>query len=146
VSQYDQQAVRTVYQARIPLLPPSANKMYTKTRFGMVPSKEMKVFLSKATIELMRQLPLDFQKPDQNQPHRLVLNIYVPSLYNAGYPKTTKNLFKRKDASNLIKVVEDLIATTIDVDDSCFVSVVANKYHGPDHGFEGIDARLEVLC
>jgi hypothetical protein len=26
------------------------------------------------------------------------------------------------------------------------VSVLVNKYHGPDHAREGIDIRLEELC
>lgn len=144
--QYSQQAVRTVFQASLSVLPPSANKMYVKTRNGLIASKEMKVFLNQAGVELMRQIPLDFRRPDQNQPHRLVLDLFLPTLYNAGYPKTTENRFRRRDASNLVKVVEDLTARTLGIDDSCFVSVLVNKYHGPDHAREGLVVRVEVLC
>ena len=144
--EYAQCSTRAVYQANLTILPPSANKMYTKTRNGLIQSKEMKVFLAQASVELLRQLPLSFQTPDQNKPHRLVLDLFLPALYNSGFPKSTPNRYRRRDASNLVKVVEDLISRTVGIDDSCFVSVLVNKYHGPDHAREGIDIRLEELC
>lgn len=134
-----------VFQAKLTILPPSANKMYVKTRNGVVQSKEMKVFLAQASVELLRQLPLSFRKPDQTRPHRLVLDLYLPELYNRGFPRETPNRFKRRDASNLVKVVEDLTARSLGIDDSCFVSVIVNKHHGPEHQFEGLTIRLEVL-
>ena len=134
-----------VFQARLTILPPSANKMYVKTRNGVVQSKEMKVFLAQASVELLRQLPLSFLKPNQNRPHRLVLDLYLPELYNRGFPNGTPNRFKKRDASNLVKVVEDLTARSLGIDDSCFVSVIVNKHHGPEHQFEGLTILLEEL-
>lgn len=144
--EYSQKEARVVFRARLTCLPPSANKMYTKTRNGLVASKEMKVFLHQAGMELLKQIPLTFCTPDQRQPHRMVLDLYLPTLYNSGFPKSTTNRFRKRDASNLVKVVEDLTAKTLGIDDSCFVSVQVNKYHGPEFSREGVDIRVEELC
>jgi len=120
--------------------------MYIKTRRGVFPSKEMVQFLSVSKVELLKQLPYDATPPDSTKPHRLTLGFFLPTLYNAGYPKTTTTRFKRRDTSNLVKVVEDLVARVLGIDDSCFVEGGQAKHHGPDHhGFVGVSIMLEEI-
>lgn len=107
-------------------------------------SKEMTQFKNKAKLQLARQALTMAAELVNNVAYRLVIEFYLPTLYNSGWPKT-KTKYKRRDVSNLIKVTEDLVADCIGVDDSCFLEVRAYKLHGPDHAFEGIKVYLEEL-
>ena len=57
--------------------------------------------------------------------------------------KKANSPYKRKDVSNLIKLVEDVIATAIGIDDSCVLKLDVEKFHGPDHGKVGVQINLE---
>lgn len=127
------------------VLPPSINEAYTKTKFGMVKSAAMKKFLTQARAELLQQVTADIPFFDKARPHRLTLEVFLPALYNKGWPKQTDNRFKRKDASNLVKVVEDLIAEVIGIDDSCFLTSNISKFDGPTWGFEGVKFLVEEI-
>ena len=127
-----------VFEAEISLLPPSVNKMYIYTARGPRPSSEMKLFKTKAALEISRQIRFDIAPPDENKAYHLRIDFFLPSLFNKGWPKKAKTRFKRRDVSNLIKVVEDLVAQGLGIDDSCFTEVSVRKLHGPDHNFTGL--------
>ncbi|MBP72882.1 MAG: hypothetical protein CMA70_04780 [Euryarchaeota archaeon] len=133
---------RVVYRATLSCFPPSANRMYIYTRRGPVASKEMRRFKNQAKVQLAQQSLTSQASVVNNVPYRLVIEVYLPTLYNKHWPKT-KTKYKRRDVSNLIKVTEDLVAECLGVDDSCFLEVTAKKLHGPDYDFEGIKVRLE---
>jgi Holliday junction resolvase RusA-like endonuclease len=102
----------------------------------------MKKFKAKASAELAKQILWDDPPLDQNTPYALRLEFYLPSLFNKGWPKKAKTKYKRKDVSNLIKIVEDLLSWCLGIDDSCFLEVSVQKLDGPTFGFTGIKAKV----
>lgn len=133
------------FKARIELLPPSVNRMYVYTTRGPRPSGEMKKFKAKAASQIAKQVLFDRPPLSSEKPYRLVIDFYLPALYNSGWPKKAKTRFKRRDVSNLIKVVEDVVSACLGIDDSCFTEVHVRKLHGPKHNFEGLDISIYEL-
>lgn len=117
-----------------------------KRRFGVVKSPALESFLSNARAELLRQIGYDMPMFDKTKPHRLTMEMFLPTLYNEGWPGKAKNRFKKRDVTNLIKHAEDLVASVVGIDDSCFVGSVVTKFHGPDHSFVGLRLLLEELA
>lgn len=114
--------------------PPSANKMYTHTAYGPRKSDAMEKFLAQAHLSLGKQLMLSkFYAAGADIPYRLRLRFVFTTLYNAGWPKKAKTLYKKRDVSNLIKVLEDVVAKTTGIDDCNFLEIVASKEQGPDN-------------
>ena len=113
--------------ATIDTFPPSANKMYIRTRHGPVLSSEARKFKSKASIQLLQQWAFS-PKPDPHVAYKLELAFFFPLLENKGWlTGKAKTRFKRKDVTNYIKVLEDIIAKATGVDDSCNMEVVVSK-------------------
>jgi len=134
-----------VFEAKITVLPPSVNKMYVYTKWGPRPSSAMKKFKAKAMAELVKQVPFDSEPLDKNLPYRLSLEFYLPALINKGWPGKAKTRYKRRDVSNLVKVVEDVLAQCLGVDDSCFLEEELKKLDGGIHGFVGIKIKVYEL-
>jgi Holliday junction resolvase RusA-like endonuclease len=107
-------------------LPPSVNRLYEYIRFtdrkGNIRTKRKKSkgadkYVTYASKELAKQW--GFQpKPPEHVPYELVLVFYLPKLENATWPKSA-NRFGKRDVTNLIKLLEDIISTACGVDDSC---------------------------
>lgn len=129
-----------VFQAEIGLLPPSVNKMYVYTTRGPRPSGEMKKFKAKASTQLAKQIDFNAKPLDQNTPYEVFLDFYLPALVNKGWPGKAKTKYKRKDVSNLVKVVEDLLSNCLGVDDSCFLKMTIEKHC--DESFVGVKVRV----
>ena len=134
-----------VFSASISLLPPSVNKMYVYTTRGPRPSAAMRKFRSKAAMELLSQVPFDMDPLNPNKPHKLTIEFYLPVLVNKGWPKKAKTRFRRRDVSNLVKVVEDLVSQALGIDDSCFIRIEISKADGGKHNYEGIKFWIEEL-
>jgi Holliday junction resolvase RusA-like endonuclease len=131
-----------VFQAELTVLPPSVNEMYVYTSRGPRPSGKMKKFKARASIEIAKQVDFAGSPLDENSPYLLKIDYFLPALFNKGFPKKAKTRYKRRDVSNLVKVLEDVLANCLGIDDSCFTEQHVRKLHGPDHDFVGI--RLEV--
>jgi Holliday junction resolvase RusA-like endonuclease len=116
-----------------------------KRRYGVVKSAALESFLAQSRVELLQQVSFDMPTFDRNKPHRLTMEMFLPTLYNAGWPGKAKNRFKRKDVTNLIKHTEDLLAEVVGLDDSCFIGATVSKFHGPAYGFVGVRILLEEL-
>jgi len=102
----------------------------------------MKKFKAKATAELAKQISFGASPLDQNAPYELQLDFYLPVLVNKGWPKKAKTKYKRRDVSNLVKVVEDLLSWCLGVDDSCFLKLTIQKMDGSVSEFTGVKARV----
>lgn len=123
-------------------LPPSVNRMYRSGAFGrQVPTKELSVFKAQTKMKLAKQW-LTVEPPKQDAPYGLTLIFFMPDMQNKGWPKSAKSRFKKRDASNLIKAVEDAISEAIGIDDKNFVGVTVFKKIGVE---PGIDIRIEEL-
>ena len=133
---------KKVFKAEISLLPPSVNRMYVYTTRGPRPSSDMKKFKAKASTQLAKQIPFNAKPLDQNTPYELRMEFHMPALENKGWPKKAKTKYKRRDVSNLIKVVEDLLSWCLGIDDSCFLKVSVQKVDGSISEFIGV--RIEV--
>ena len=134
-----------VFQAELRMLPPSVNEMYVYTSRGPRPSAKMKRFRAKASVEIARQIPFSGSPLDKNKGYRLNVHYYLPSLYNKGWPRKAKTKYKRRDVSNLVKVLEDVVADCLGIDDSCFVEEFIKKHHGPDECFVGIRVSIQEM-
>ena len=117
--------------AVLTMLPPSANKMYVNTSRGPRVSAAAKKFKHAAKVELLKQWAFA-PKFDPDKPHRLTLVFYLEALYNKSWPKQAQRRYKRKDASNLIKVLEDVIAQAIGIDDSSTIELRVRKNEDPE--------------
>ena len=117
-----------------PQQPPSVNRMWINNGFGgKVLSKEsrkfqdsFKMFLSENY--LIENLALE-RGPEVS--YALVIGLVMP-LYNAGYPKKAKTLFRKIDASNYIKLIEDCLRDVTNIEDSQSISVTAHKIHSTE--------------
>lgn len=122
----------------LPLLPPSLNNMYLHIRKDRkiirVLAPEGKRFKKEATAHLVKHYAFELTQFKRNEPHVLFIRLSTPDLYTKGWPKTAENRYKRFDVSNRIKIIEDVLAELMDVDDSNFVLV----------GGEKVDAKVEL--
>jgi len=134
-----------VFEAKITTLPPSVNKMYVHTKWGPRPSAAMKKFKAKAAAELIKQISFDMEPLDKNSPYRLSLEFYLPALVNKSWPGKAKTKYKRRDVSNLVKVVEDVLSRCLGIDDSCFLEEELKKLDGGACGFVGIEIKIYKL-
>ena len=105
----------------------------------------MKQFKAKASMEIAQQIPFDGEPLDGNKPHRLSVYYFLPALFNKGWPSKAKTRFKRRDVSNLVKVLEDVLSECLGIDDSCFTEEYIQKLDGPAHDFVGIRIKIEEL-
>ncbi len=134
--------MKEVFSATISILPPSVNEMYVYTTRGPRPSSKMKKFKAQAGVEIAKQVNFSGEPLDPNKPYRLNVHYYLPSMFNKGWPKKAKTRYKRRDVSNLVKVLEDVVSECLGIDDSCFIEEFVKKHHGPDSDFVGI--RLTI--
>jgi len=102
----------------------------------------MKKFKAKASAQLAKQIDFNAKPLDQNSPYELHLDFYLPALVNKGWPKKAKTKYKRKDVSNLVKVIEDLLSNCLGVDDSCFLKLTLEKHDGSALGFTGVKVHV----
>lgn len=124
-------------KATLRIEPPSVNEMYARTAYGMTASTKTKKFKAKAIVELAKQW-LFCQPLGRNDPHKLTLVFYLPEIENKGWPKSAKTRFKRKDVSNLVKILEDAIVTASGIDDSTTLELHVRKLADPQ------DPRVEI--
>ena len=120
------------FSATLTEFPPSANRLYVRTRRGTILSKEARKFKADATIQLMKKWMFG-PKAEKDRAYRLTLLFYFPKVETAGWPKKAKNRFVKKDVSNLIKVLEDVIAQAVGVDDSNTLEVLVYKKLDPEN-------------
>ena len=133
---------KCLFKATLDVLPPSVNDMYIHTKWGPRPSAKMKKFKAAAKVSIAKQLDFDAEPLDPNEPHIFVVDYYLPALFNKGWPEKAKTRFKRRDVSNLIKVLEDVVAECLGIDDSCFVDERVKKHDGGKEDFVGLNVRI----
>lgn len=127
----------------IPVLPPSTNQAYRYTPRGVLKSRKTRNFETLAKSQLLQYFDFRQEALDENKPALLWLQFRLPALTNASWPGKAKRRYKRRDTSNMIKLVEDIVADCLGVDDSCFVHVVASKCQATALAPEGV--RIKVF-
>lgn len=121
---------------KLPQLPPSSNNMYIKTRGGgRALSPEGKRFREETKTFLSREYSTDLVAMKKDVAYHVWFRFYVPTLYNQGWGSGTAR-FKKFDATNRVKLVEDVLKDICGIDDSQNTIVVAEKVFRETEGVE----------
>lgn len=125
-----------------PWLPPSINHLYGDQTFRG--GRNGKTLMTKRVLtaegrrfkkETLAYIVQNFQPQllffKKNVPYTFYYRFVTPELYTQTWPKKAENRYKRFDASNLVKVLEDVIVDASGVDDSNYLTVVSEKRKGP---------------
>ena len=117
-------------------LPPSVNTLYFNNGHGRSLSTEGRAYKARVIGAIVssaqtHQFPDD---PALKGLKRLGLEIslYLEEVENAGWPGKAKSRYKRVDASNRVKVLEDAVSEALGLDDSCFFQVTVRRGRAPD--------------
>lgn len=97
--------------------------MYTQTSHGPIKSAAMKKFIVDVKSELVKYWAFNATKLNKDKAHVLIVYFYLPKLFTSGWPKKADNRFVRKDLTNMVKVLEDILAEVVGVDDSSTMDV-----------------------
>ncbi len=129
---------------QFPWIPPSVNNLYhdqvvhvggsgrfRKTIIKRVLTDEGKLFKKETLAHLVKSYQPQLRFFKKNMPYVFYYRFIVTELQNKTWPKSAENRYKRFDASNLVKVLEDVIVEASGVDDSNYLTVVSEKRKGP---------------
>lgn len=117
---------------RLPGIPPSANHAYfNHPRGGRVLSKEGKKYKKETSAFIIRRFFNDLSGIKKNHPYGIMFVFHFPNIENKGFKAgTAQTRYKKFDASNRVKLLEDALVTAIDIDDSNFMFIGAMKKAG----------------
>lgn len=123
----------------VPWLPPSTNHAYfTKvTRVGkhMIPiqilTDEGKKFKKETASHLARQHQGSMIYLRKDVPYGIFTVFFFEEIINKGWPKKAATRYKRMDADNRQKLLQDAVATAAGFDDSQFLITGQKKDKGP---------------
>jgi hypothetical protein len=123
----------------LPFIPPSINTAYftVMSRVGKasvpkrVLTEEGKAFKAKTAGHLARNYPTELQIFRPNIPYAIAYLVSFDSIVNKTWPESAETRYKRIDASNRVKLVEDALVVAAGVDDSQFVISLVGKDQGP---------------
>lgn len=122
----------TVLSLTIQEFPPSVNRLYfSLPRGGKAMTTEGLRFQRHVISIIATEHGPSLKKFDANKPYTVELMVYFPEIYNKGWPKTAQQRYKRRDATNLIKLLEDTLAKAIGVDDANFLRFTVEKRMDP---------------
>lgn len=85
----------------------------------------------------------------KNTPYIVHILFHFNDLFCKTYPKNSRSRYKKVDATNRVKLLEDVLADACGIDDSQFMAVVLVK--SPTQGDERVTIRIydldkEVPC
>lgn len=118
----------------IPLVPISTNHAYTTIKLPKgtkrVLTPEGRRFKNEATAHLTQNYAFALKDLAPNKPYAAYFRITMAKLTNDTWPKTAKARYKELDATNRLKLVEDVLADVTAVDDSHYFTVAVSKVEG----------------
>jgi len=130
----------------VPELPPSINNAYMHVRIfnkkgggggggvKQVLTDAGRKFKKEATAHLSKKYPLALATLKENKPYTILLRFTVSALENKGWVNGTTDRYKRNDATNRIKILEDVLVDVSGVDDKHFMLVACQKVQGQVEG------------
>ncbi len=117
----------------LPWLPPSANNAYFNLpRGGRALSAKGKKFKAESATYLIRHYHQQLTLFEKNKPYGIAVGFFTMDLENATYPAKAATRYKRFDAGNRLKLLEDVLADAADIDDSQNLTVVVGKFKGKE--------------
>lgn len=113
----------------IPGLPPSANNAYFNLpQGGRSLTTAGKKFLTETKAYLSQNFPAVLFTMKKNTPYMLYVRLWLSALENIGYSKgKTDSRYKKIDAGNRLKLLEDALKDVCGTDDSQHLVVVLEK-------------------
>lgn len=109
-------------------VPPSVNKAYINMSRGRTLSTLGRLYhadvVNRVTLSVLNG---DLLRMDPDQPHLLWVRVHLPIYTKPG--GEAKSRYKKLDASNRIKLLEDAVCHALGIDDSCFEAVLIQKVH-----------------
>jgi hypothetical protein len=124
----------------LPWLPPTVNHAYKpgltfdsrhKPHAKIELSEIGRSFKSQAAPYLSSNYPQELRIFERNKPYFCPMRFYFEAIENKGWAAgKAENRYKRVDASNRIKILEDSLAAAGGVDDSQFMAPFAMKVQG----------------
>ena len=131
---------------KLPYLPPSINHAYMHVRLfakkgggggggtKQVLTDEGRKFKKEATAHLAKTYPLALVMLKKDKPFTMFMRFTVTAMENKGWVNGSADRYKRNDATNRIKVMEDVIVDISGVDDKHYMLVACQKVLGPVEG------------
>jgi hypothetical protein len=120
---------------QIPSLPPSSNHAYTTVMKGRAPlrilTKEGRRYQKETSAWLTQRFPGELAQLKPNVPYWAAYVLTTTSLYTKGWPDKAQSRYRKMDATNRVKLLEDVIAEVTGIDDSANMAVLAMKWQGP---------------
>ena len=123
---------------QLPSLPISTNHAYTNITIGKgkkkvtkrVLTKEGRKYKTETKGYIVQHYPMELARIQPDKPYGYIIQLSFPNLLNKGWPDTAKSRYKKLDASNRVKLLEDALSDALGIDDSCFLSTRADKVPG----------------
>lgn len=115
------------YVELIAPIPVSVNKLYTVVGGRNILSREGRAYKNRLRMEMAKQL-LRYKPLGRNTPLSITYEFFFSTVLNKGYPSKAKTRFRRLDASNRVKVLEDVVCEVLDIDDSQVVHMEVSKW------------------
>jgi hypothetical protein len=118
----------------IPAVPVSSNHAYLTIKLPRgskrVLTAEGKKFKTEATAHLTQHYAFALKSMVPNKPYAIYFRFTMAKLSNATWPESAECRYKKTDASNRLKLVEDVLADVTAVDDSHYFTVAGSKVEG----------------
>lgn len=115
-------------------LPPSSNNIYFNLPGGGRAMKANgKKFKNEAQTEIASKFPVALRGFVPNAPYHILLRLHFKQddMLNPRWGKTPKaSRYKKTDATNRIKIMEDVLKDVAGVDDSCTMAFMVQKVIG----------------
>ncbi len=116
---------------RFDFLPPSVNHAYFNLpRGGRTLTKQGKKFKTDVKARILERYYQDITKVKPNHPYGLAVVLTFADLTNKTWPREAKSRYKKIDASNRVKLLEDAVSDALGIDDSQIMCLYVEKQEG----------------
>jgi len=118
----------------LPFIPPSTNNAYFQKGHHRVLSAKSRKFKNEVRAYIAKEYPWFLSYFKKDVPYTLMVNFNVERkfLLSKTWPEKATARYKKWDASNRVKLLEDTICDTCGYDDSQHHIVVASKVVKPE--------------
>lgn len=122
----------------IPFLPPSSNKIYEPVWVqGKPRGKRLTQEARKFKVRAMKVIQKDGRGAllnlKEDVPYVLTIAVFFEKVLNKGWPSKAESRYKRVDATNRVKLIEDTAADGVGVDDRHNFRIILEKHCDPDN-------------
>lgn len=130
---------------RVPSLPPSTNHAYFNLpRGGRTLTSAGKKYKRETAAHISQRYPKEMATLKPDVPYLLHVRFHLSDLENKTWPTSAKTRYKRIDASNRLKLLEDVLAEVAGIDDAQNLMIILEKCQGAEEYTEIWVWNLEV--